>query len=209
MTPERFDRLRPERFEPGYRYEVINGVLVLSPYPGPGERSPNDYLGYLLTQYREGQQEGSVIDDTLPEQTVAATNRRRADRMIWTSLGRKPDEISDVPSIVIEFVSIKRRDARHDYELKRDEYLAAGVKEYWVIDRFRRLLTVYRKGLAGTTHDRVTETQNYQTDLLPGFVLPLARLLEKGDRWESKPESKATRSKRSRNPNPPAEGTDG
>jgi Uma2 family endonuclease len=208
MSPQTFDRLRPERFEPGYRYEVINGVLVVSPYPGPGERSPNDYLGYLLTQYREGQQEGSVIDDTLPEQTVAATNRRRADRVIWTSLGRKPDEISDVPSIVIEFVSIRRRDVRRDYELKRDEYLAAGVKEYWVIDRFRRLLTVYRKGLAGTTLVRVTESQNYQTDLLPGFVLPLARLLEKGDRWESKPEPKATRSKTSRQPNPPAGGTE-
>ena len=106
--------------------------------------------------------------------------------MIWTSLGRKPDEISDVPAIVIEFVSIRRRDARRDYELKRDEYLAAGVKEYWIIDRFRRLMTVYRKGLPGRLIDRVTETQNYQTDLLPGFVLPLSRLLEKGDRWRPK-----------------------
>ena len=27
-------------FEPGYRYEVINGVLVVSPYAGPGEAEP-------------------------------------------------------------------------------------------------------------------------------------------------------------------------
>ena len=68
-----------------------------------------------------------------------------------------------------------------DYEEKRDEYLAAGVKEYWIIDRFRRIMTVYRKGLAGPTYDIVTEAQTYETGLLPGFVLPLSRLLAKAD----------------------------
>jgi Uma2 family endonuclease len=208
MTPEEFDATPPARFVPGYRYEIINGVLVVSPYPGPGERSPNDYLGYLLIQYREGHPEGSVIDDTLPEQTVAATNRRRADRVVWIGLGRKPDEINDVPAIVIEFVSKRRRDALRDYELKRDEYLAAGVQQYWIIDRFRRVMIVYRKGLAGPTYDLVTETQTYQTELLPGFVLPLARLLEKADRWRPGPGPKpsASRPKKPRKPKPPAGG---
>lgn len=68
-----------------------------------------------------------------------------------------------------------------DYEQKRDEYLAAGVREYWVIDRSRRILTVYRPGLVGPTHQVVTDRDTYQTDLLPGFLLPLARLLAKTD----------------------------
>ena len=59
--------------------------------------------------------------------------------------------------------------------------MAAGVKEYWIIDRFRRIMTVYRKGLGGPTYEIVTETQCYQTALLPGFVLPLSRLLGKAD----------------------------
>jgi Uma2 family endonuclease len=208
MSPSRFDRLSPDRFEPGYRYEVINGVLVVSPYPGPGERSPNDDLGYLLRQYRETTPHGSVIDDTLPEQTVPATNRRRADRVVWIGLGRRPDELKDIPAIVIEFVSRRRRDALRDYELKRDEYLTAGVKEYWAIDRFRRTMTVYRKGLASPMCDLLTESQTYQTELLPGFVLPLARLLERADRWRPSPKSRASRSKTSRKPNPPAGGTE-
>ena len=144
---------------------------------------------------------------TMPERTVPGTpNRRRCDRAIWVGLGRLPDTTRDVPAIVIEFVSSRRRDAVRDYEEKRDEYLAAGVKEYWIVDRFRRIMTVYRKGLAGPTYDIVTETQSYETGLLPGFLLPLSRLLAKADDW--------TRARRRRRdtktkPTPPAGGTDG
>ena len=143
----------------------------------------------------------------MPERTVPGTpNRRRCDRAIWVGLGRLPDTTQDVPAIVIEFVSSRRRDAVRDYEEKRDEYLAAGVKEYWIIDLFRRVMTVYRKGLAGPTYDIVTETQSYETGLLPGFVLPLSRLLAKADVW-----SRVKRGRRNpeNKPNPPAGGTDG
>ncbi|MGC8640846.1 MAG: Uma2 family endonuclease, partial [Isosphaeraceae bacterium] len=118
MTPEEFDAAPPGRFKPGYRYEIINGVLVVSPYPGPGERSPNDYLGYLITQYRESHASGSVVDATLPEQTIPATHRRRTDRAIWVGLGRQPDELKDVPAIAVEFVSKRRRDVLRDFEAK-------------------------------------------------------------------------------------------
>jgi Uma2 family endonuclease len=205
MTPEQFDALRPEQFRRGYRYEIINGVLVVSPRPGIGERNPNDELGYLIRQYRESHPQGSVVDETAPEQIVPTTNRRCADRVIWTGLGRVPDEEKDVPSIVAEFVSKRRRDVLRDYEIKRDEYLAAGVQEYWVIDRFRRIMTVYRKGIAGPTYEIVTEDQTYQSDLLPGFVLPLSKLLAKADQWKRTKD----RPKPSRTPKPPAGGTHG
>ncbi len=204
MTTEQFDAIPPEQFQRGYRYELINGVLIVSPQPGAGERGPNDELGYLIRQYRETPQ-GSVIDETLPEQTVLATNRRRADRVIWTRLGRTPNLENDVPSIVIEFVSNRRRDALRDYEAKRDEYLAAGVSAYWVIDRFRRIMTVYRKTQIGLTFDIVTEHDTYETHLLPGFVLPLSRLLAKADQWKRN----QSRSKKSRKSTPPSGGTDG
>jgi Uma2 family endonuclease len=205
MTTAQFDALRPWQFARGFRYELINGVLVVSPRPGIGERSPNDVLGYLIRQYCETPPHGSVVDETAPEQIVPATSRRCADRVIWTGLGRTPDEEIDIPSIVVEFVSKRRRDAVRDYEAKRDEYLAAGVKEYWVIDRFRRILTVYRRGIAGPTCDIVTEAGTYRTDLLPGFVLPLSRLLAKADQWKGS----RGRTKSHHKPDAPAGGTDG
>jgi Uma2 family endonuclease len=115
-----------------------------------------------------------------------AGGRRRADRVIWAGLGRLPDTTQDVPTIVAEFVSRARRDRVRDYEQKRHQYLDLGVKEYWIIDRFQRTLTVFRRDPAVTGKESVStikETEIYRTDLLPGFELPLARLLAVADRW--------------------------
>ncbi len=205
MTREEFDALRPEQFIGRNRYELINGVLIVSPRAGLGERNPNDELGYLIRLYRDTPPHGAIIDGTAPEQAVPATNSRIADRVVWTGLGRVPDETTDIPSIVVEFVSKRRRDALRDYETKRDEYLRAGVQQYWIIDRFRRVMIVYRLGIAGPTYDIVTENQTYQTDLLPGFVLPLAKLLAQADQVKQK----KARPKNPPKPKPPAGGTDG
>jgi Uma2 family endonuclease len=193
MSPEEFDAIPAEAFDDRYRYELIRGVLIVSPYPSIGERDPNEELGYWLRLYRESDPRGKCIDGTVPEQTVPTTNRRRADRVVWVSLGRVPDPEVDVPAIVIEFVSKSRRDTIRDYLEKRSEYLAAGVREYWVIDRFRRRMTVYAANPAVTTERVVAEGEIYRTELLPGFELPLARLLVVADQWKSKGRSRSNR----------------
>jgi len=207
MTVEEFDVTPASRFVRGYRYEVINGVLVVTPPVSDAEADPNDELGHLLRTYKETGPQGSILDATMPERFVPGTpNRRRCDRAVWVGLRRLPNTAKDVPAIVVEFVSSNKRDALRDYEQKRDEYLAAGVKEYWIIDRFRHIMTVYRPGLAGPTYDIVTEAQSYQTELLPGFTLTLAHLLAKADVW---PRVKLGRRKPENKPNPPSGGTDG
>jgi Uma2 family endonuclease len=198
MTPEEFDALEPEDFVDHYRYELIRGVLVVTPPAGSAEVDPNEELGYLLRSYKEHHPQGSALDVTLSERTVPTTpNRRRCDRAIWAGLGRLPDEEKDFPTIVVEFVSARRRDHRRDYEEKLREYLAAGVIEYWIIDRFRRIMTVNRQGPDGVITQVISESGSYQTELLPGFVLPLARLLALADQWSKK-----------RRPRPPARGSD-
>jgi Uma2 family endonuclease len=187
MTAEEFDAIPAESCERGYRYELIQGVLIVSPPVDDGEADPNDDLGHLLRQHQETHPGGSAIDATRPERTVPTTDqRRRCDRAIWVGLGRLPDTSMDIPTIVVEFVSGDKRDFLRDYELNRDEYLAAGVKEYWIIDRFRRTMTVYRPGSTGPQYQIVAEAETYTTTLLPGFELPVARLLERADRWKRK-----------------------
>ncbi len=180
FTPREFDRAE---FEEGWRYELINGVLVVTPIAAINERDPNEELGYLLRGYKDSHEHGPALDMTIHEYTMrTGQNRRRADRVIWARLGRLPSK-RDVPSIVVEFVSSRRRDRIRDYETKRDEYLEIGVKEYWVIDRFQRTLTVM-SSRAGKVRTRVfKEGQNYESPLLPGFELPLKRLLSLADRW--------------------------
>ncbi len=176
LAPDEFDAAE---FEDGYRYELIHGVLVVSPAPSPQERGPNDRLGHWLCFYQERHPQGSALDETLPEHDVyVGPERRRADRVIWASLGRQP-RAEETPTIVVEFVSAGRRNLLRDYEEKRREYASLGVQEYWVVDRFRRTLTVFRpdaKSVYGEDHV-------YTTPLLPGFELPLAKLLACADRW--------------------------
>ena len=182
MTTAEFDALRYDDCVEGYRYELINGVLVVSPAVSSAEVNPNDDLGYLLRTYQENHPRGSCLDLTLFERDVfLSKNRRRADRVIWTGLGRMPDERRDTPSILVEFVSPGRRAAVRDYETKRDEYLDFGIKEYWVIDRFLRQMTVFRAGPEGPIATVIPESQNYETPLLPGFVLPLGWLIARAD----------------------------
>jgi Uma2 family endonuclease len=174
LTPEEFDEITD--YEDGFRYELIRGVLVVAPVPSEAEASPNDELGAMLRQYQREHPQGATLDETIPERYVRTSiGRRRADRVVWTRLGRRPDPVADVPAIVAEFVSSSRRDRRRDYE--------AGVVEYWIIDRFTRQMTVFRNAPEGLSELVVAEQDTYQTPLLPGFELPLARLLAVADRW--------------------------
>jgi Uma2 family endonuclease len=63
------------------------------------------------------------------------------------------------------------------------EYREAGVREYWIIDRFERKMTVFRQDSSGTHEVLVPEDGVYRTPLLPGFELILAALLGVADQW--------------------------
>jgi Uma2 family endonuclease len=182
MSAEEFDSIA--EFAEGYCYELVHGVLVVTPIPSEMEASPNETLGGLLFVYREQHPLGSALDLTLPERyIVTRESRRRADRVIWASLGRRPDPRSDIPTIAVEFVSEGKRNWFRDYVAKRVEYLDLGMAEYWLVDRFSRTLKVYRNSPQGAVEIVISEGEIYRTPLLPGFELSLSRLLEAADAW--------------------------
>jgi Uma2 family endonuclease len=145
--------------------------LVVTALPLPSETGPNETLGYLLTAYKMAQP--TLLDATLPEQIVRTPDsRRRADRLIWIGLGRLPKVKKDLPAIIVEFVSASKKDRGRDYQEKR--------REYWIIDRFRRIMTVIRPGRKDKI---VREKQSYSTPLLPKFKLAFTQLLAVADDW--------------------------
>jgi Uma2 family endonuclease len=182
ITPEEFDAATD--FDDRFSYELIHGVLIVTPPPGEAERDPNGELDFLLRLYQLNHPQGGIIDKTLAEQYLPVPNgRRRADRVIWTGLGRVPVPGTDIPSIAAEFVSERKRDRERDYGEKRREYEAIGVREYWIIDRFERTMTVFRATPTGSVELVIKADEIYRTPLLPGFELPLARLLKLADDW--------------------------
>jgi Uma2 family endonuclease len=81
MTPEEFDAVTA--YDERFGYELINGVLVVTPIPLEAESDPNEELGVMLRNYRANHPQGTALDLTLPERYVRlAGSRRRADRVI-------------------------------------------------------------------------------------------------------------------------------
>jgi Uma2 family endonuclease len=178
MSIEEFESLTEEDCDPRFRYELINGVVIVNPPPGDFEIDANDELGRLLRNYQETPA-GKVFDKTLFEREVRTrVGIRRVDRALWIGFGRPIRSKRDRATILVEFVSAGKRAMLRDYEEKRDEYLEMGAKEYWVIDRFRRTMTVYFQPRAKPAERIVTENETYSTPLLPGFELPLKRIID-------------------------------
>ncbi len=74
-----------------------------------------------------------------------------------------------VPDIVVEIVS--RSSAHRDYHEKPAEYLAFGVGEYWVFDRFRQQATLLTRS-GGRWAEAVLDANDFHaTPFLPGFTL--------------------------------------
>ena len=196
MTPEEFDAVID--YDDRFVYELIHGVLIVSPAPGVTERDPNEELGFLLRNHQDNHPQGAdqSIRPSSEQYVPLPDGRRRADRVIWAGLGRVPNLQTDIPTIVAEFVSKRKRDRTRDYEEKRREYQTIGVGEYWVIDRFARTMTVFKNEAGASSEVVVKAEETYQTPLLPGFVLPLGRLLKVADDWA------VARTRRSRSKSP-------
>jgi Uma2 family endonuclease len=58
------------------------------------------------------------------------------------------------------------------------------VREYWIVDRYRRLLTVYHRRGARWVKRLIGEAETYRTPLLAGFELSLAKLLAVTDQYQ-------------------------
>ena len=182
LAPWEFDTAD---FEPGWRYELINGVLIVNPAPLRQERDPNEELGRCLRNYQEEHPQGSALDYTISEETVyIGPHRRRVDRAIWCGLKRLPGE-RETPTICIEFVSQGKENRERDYETKRHEYRSADVSEYWIIDRFDRSMTVHLFSGRTAAQKTISPRQSYTTPRLPGFKLRLGQLLKLADRWDT------------------------
>src|SRR5262249_6995806 len=80
------------------------------------------------------------------------------------------------PEIVVEIVSFGS--VLRDYEEKREEYLALGIREYWIIDVNEQEMTVFRRWRGTWSEKTYRPGDVYTTRLLPGFELPCADVLE-------------------------------
>jgi Uma2 family endonuclease len=60
---------------------------------------------------------------------------------------------------VVELVFNRQRDRVRDFEAKRRQYLAIGIQEYWIIDRFHRIMTISAAGQSSQPNKSSSRTR--------------------------------------------------
>ena len=163
---------------PGYLYELERGVIVVDV-----PRIPHEFavqaVRDALVQYRLAHSgrvvlisggTGSVL--RLP----GFQSERHPDITVYLTRPPEPDQGQAwnewTPDLVVEVVS--KSSVKRDYHIKREEYLAGGVREYWIVDPLTRVaLALTRRG--DVWHEeRLDAAKTLTSTQLPGFGLPVS-----------------------------------
>lgn len=166
--------------EPGYLYELYRGVIVVMPIPGvPHERGKDAFRKalYAYDQAHPGRIDLLADGSGCAVRIPGRQTERHPDLAIYLSPPPVDDEQAWdfwTPDIVIEVVS--EGGERRDYEEKREDYLQAGVRLYWIFDRRRRTATVLTRRGDQWDERKLDESGVLETPLLPGFRLKLSEV---------------------------------
>ena len=118
----------------GNRYEIIAGVLYMTPAPGTGHQSISARVVTFLVTHVEfaglGRVFAAPVDVELAPDTVV-----QPDIVVVLSANLDhitPSRIIGAPDLVVEILSPGT--AGYDRREKQDAYARAGVGEYWIVD---------------------------------------------------------------------------
>ncbi len=165
--------------QPGYRCELARGVLEVSQIPDEIHALLVCFLYKALGRYDEAHP-GRIF-------LYGGANEFH----FWLpgmSSGRNPDvavsqrgapldlEGKRTASLAVEVVSAGKPARKRDYVTKREEYLTYGIREYWIVDRFVRTVTVLVRDDYSWTERVHGDGQSAESTVLPEFTVRLADL---------------------------------
>ena len=152
----------------GQRYEIIDGVLYMVPWPTTWHQSSSLRFSYYLVNHVKLAGLGQVIiapfDVVLASGTVV-----QPDVMVVlnANLERITDEcMVGAPDLVVEIASPST--STHDRHKKYVAYASAGVTEYWIADPIAHTVEVLV--LEGGTYSSLGVFSGQNT--LPSIIVP-------------------------------------
>ncbi|MHB1555913.1 MAG: Uma2 family endonuclease [Isosphaeraceae bacterium] len=163
--------------EDGYRYELARGVVEVTEVPNDphGVTVSNLYIGvarYYLDHpgyiYRLGG--GNEFRLWLP----GLASGRNPDLAVVLQYAPRDRRGRRLPVLAAEVVS--RGSIERDYVIKREEYLAYGLLEYWIVDPIERKVTVLTRDGDVWAEQVVRGDQAIPSLVLPGFLTTVDEL---------------------------------
>lgn len=126
------------------RYEIIGGKKIMAPSANLYHSNLIDELAFEFKFYFRQHKNGYVFTDNVDVHfddgsiykpdlvVVTAENKNIID---WKK------SINGVPDMVVEILS--RFTMKNNLTVKKDTYEKLGVKEYWIVDPFRKTIDAY------------------------------------------------------------------
>jgi Uma2 family endonuclease len=165
-------------FQEPWRYERENGRLLVMPPDGEDHVDTVDPWLEHLYFYRADHRE--VVRRIAPNAWIRVDQGtdRIGDIGVYLADNPQAKKIPDrVPDLIFEIVSPGRTSHDRDYITKRAEYERLGVKEYVIIDRFTKQVTVLTLAPDGYHEQVLTAADRYTSPLLPGLEIVVGEVL--------------------------------
>lgn len=157
----------------GHRYELIDGVLIVTPAPSYGHQSVSGQLHLALVAACPPDQkvlyapfDVAISDDTIMQPDLLVARRSDFTRR----------DLPTAPLLALEILSPSTR--RIDMTLKLARFEAAGCASYWVVDPLEPSLTAWELRadryveIAHVTGDDVFEaTMPFAVRIVPSALI--------------------------------------
>ncbi|MDH4199714.1 MAG: Uma2 family endonuclease [Spirochaetia bacterium] len=167
--------------EDGFKYDMINGVLVMSPSPFFDHNDVLTEIASLFRNFLRKMHIGKCVVETdvyLPD--GGDVLRPDISVILKENYGIIKGHIHGVPDIVVEILS--NATIKRDLGVKADRYLSNGVKEYWIVDPDEKTIELWinttpdspgSTGSQGTTTNLWNKKEGgiLKSSILKGFVL--------------------------------------
>jgi Uma2 family endonuclease len=161
-----------------YHYELIDGVVVVSPTPIPLHQLVVGEIHKQLAVYLDQHEVGTVFLETDVHMGKGKSGRDivYCPELAFFAKGRfrrLPERLVGPPNMVLEVISPGSRSL--DLGTKRDDYERFRVAEYWLVDPKAPSFTVHTFK-SGRFVARQIRTQTFTSAAVPGFELDWRRV---------------------------------
>jgi Uma2 family endonuclease len=162
--------------------ELSDGCIEVLPMATIFHQLIVRFLARLLETFVTGRYKGVVLVAPLPVH-------------LWTGKFREPDIIYFLPhrvkdihgqpegaDLVVEVVSEGDENRKRDLVTKRQEYAAAGIAEYWIVDPLERhIIVLVLEGKTYREHGIFLSGSVATSVLLPGFTASVDAVFAAGE----------------------------
>jgi Uma2 family endonuclease len=174
LSDDQFYQLCRDNPDVKFERNELGEIIVMSPTGGETGKS-NAKLTTRFVLWNEETKLGEVFDSSTCFKLPNGSDR--SPDVSWIKLERwnalKPEQREKFPPIAPDFVLelMSPSDSLRETQAKMQEYINAGVKLGWLIDRKTRSVEIYRQGQPKEVLDSPTSLSG--EDILPGFILDL------------------------------------